>query len=146
MKNLSKKPSYYSFTNQAKHHGMTSVMAPFRTMKEYYNERFPFTYCTQLLSILIKSLLCVKVTDAFFPTLYNPRSVQGSNQIPIHFIFKNISFIDMIGSNIYPKSNEINVYLNDLMIEVARIKTMMIHRVFCIITSTAQYAPLIYKL
>lgn len=52
----------------------------------------------------------------------------------------------MIGSNIYPKSNEINVYLNDLMIEVARIKTMMIHRVFCIITSTAQYAPLIYKL
>lgn len=36
--------------------------------------------------------------------------------------------------------------LNDLMIEVARIKTMMLHRIFCIITSTAQYAPLIYKL
>ena len=52
----------------------------------------------------------------------------------------------MIGSNIYPKSNEINVYLNDLMIEMARLKTMMLHRVFCIIISTAQYVPLIYKL
>lgn len=41
-----KKPSYYNFTSHAKHHGMTSVVAPVRTMKECHNERFPFTHCT----------------------------------------------------------------------------------------------------
>lgn len=115
MKNLSKKPSYYSFANHAKHHGMTSVVAPFRTMKECYNERFPFTHCTQLLSILIKLLLCVKATHTFLPhTLYILRSIQGSTQTPIHHIFVNISLIDMIGNNIDPKSNEMNGYLNSL--------------------------------
>lgn len=127
MKNLSKKPSYYSFTNHAKHHGMTSVVAPFRTMKECYNERFPFTHGTQLLSILIKPPLCVKATHTFF-TLYNPRSSQGSNQIPIYCIFANISLIAMIGNNIYPTSNETNAYLNSLKIETARIKIMIVHR------------------
>lgn len=47
MKNPSKKPSYYSLTNRAKHHGMTSVMALFTTMKECYSEGFQFAHCTQ---------------------------------------------------------------------------------------------------
>lgn len=69
MKNLSKKPSYYSLTNHAKHHGMTPVTAPFRPRKERYDERFPFTRRAQLLSILMKPLLRVKVTQALFSPL-----------------------------------------------------------------------------
>jgi hypothetical protein len=98
------------------------VAATFRTLKECYDERFPFIHGTERLRILIKPPLCAKAAQAFFP-LYNPRS--------IHCILVNISLIAADGNNTVPKSIAMNAYFGSTKAERVGTKIVIIPVLFC---------------